>query len=293
MKMNEQKPKTENHSHNLTERVMGKIESGDTKLRPRSYFATRNYLMWSLAVAAILLGALAVSSVIFRVSNFHLITPRGVEDLSDLENVWELLPLIWLVAFTLFGYLAYEEIRATRQGYKYELSTLLLVMVVSSGVLGVAFYSVGSGYVLDKMASRYVPFHPDIEVLRERVWQQPQGGFVSGEVVELTPEGFILTGPESSLWQVEYGDWLSEEEKALIEVGKRVGVIGGFLEEGEEFIACALKPLEVRGRGPMMVRSEPESLREELRERIGERNDELLRIKDCRDARNLEIINNK
>gem|GEM_PF-1603515 len=285
MKMNEKKQNKNISPSNLSERVLGKIESGETKVRPHSYFVARNYLLWSVAVAAVLLGAFSVSSIIFRLSNFHLLVHKNTSVFNNIETAWELVPLIWFVAFGLFAYLAYEEVRATKQGYKYKFSTLLLAMMVASVVLGFAFYSIGSGYVLDKMAARYVPFHPDVEMLGERAWERPQAGFIAGEIVEVSPESFILSGPDDSLWRVEYSEMLVKNDKDLVQVGRRIGVMGGVLEESEIFIACSVSPLEVRGKGRLSPK--PNSIKDELRKSVGERNNELLRIKDCKDVYNL------
>lgn len=255
-------------TNTIAEKVLEKIEKQHTVPYSRFYFSIRNVLIWLFAAFALLIGALAVSSIIFRLANVPRMMPPGGQ-IETIHGGIAMLPILWIIVLGIFGYVAYREIRLTKQGYRYELSTLLLAMVVISGVSGIALYSVGSGYVLDRTAAQYVPFHRDIELLQQNAWLKPENGFLVGEVLEVTDAGFTLSDPESKAWDVVYADSLTNGEKETVTKGTHVGIRGEQLDaEGGAFLACKVRSLELKGKGPFM--------RPPLKER-GERADRVIR----------------
>ena len=248
--MDNQEPKP------ISEQILKRIEEERAVPRARSYFIFRNVVMWLLAGLALLLGALAASSIIFRIHNAGIVFPPRESRLEDFYDLLTLIPIIWLIVLALFGYLAYREIRKTKQGYKYELSTLLLVMIVVSGILGAMLYKLGSGYALDNFAGRHFPFHHNVEMLQRERWLDPLRGLLIGEVAEKLSGAFVLIDPRGVRWQVSYGTTTSAGEKDLIIVGARVGLLGQITNQASStFMLHYIKPLGVRGRGMFLHRS--------------------------------------
>ncbi len=271
----------------LSDSILKRIEAGETVPRPRSYFVLRGVTLWCMALLSLFLGALAVATIIFRISNFLHLLPPPDETFS--YELIEMLPFLWFLVLGLFGYVAYREFRHTRGGYKYELSTVLLGMVVVSGMLGFALYSAGTGYVLDRFAGRFVPFQPDVEHLQRERWLRPEHGLLVGEVVEELVEGFILRDLEGEEWRVIFGHTLPELPDEVLNGSLRVGVRGVVSEEDEHaFIACHYRILELAGRGvfapappthrPFASSTEPH-----------ERNSTATRTTKCEDVRPLDM----
>ncbi|MEK7585173.1 MAG: hypothetical protein AAB455_01480 [Patescibacteria group bacterium] len=242
-------------SHNqdqqpISEKVLERIEAEKAVPTPRFYFRARNLAMWSLAAAALIFGALACSTIIFRLHNLGRIFPPRASQLEDFYDFLTAAPLLWFATFIIFGYLAYREVRQTKRGYKYELSTLLLTMVVASGVLGAIFYNLGSGYLIDRLAADHLPFQRGVEMLQRERWFNPEHGFLMGEVAEKREKDFLLSDPRGNVWFVTYATTTAAGEKELVVVARRVGLLGRILnEQTRTFEVEQIRPIEVRGQG--------------------------------------------
>lgn len=241
----------ENEYKRISDLVLAKIETDKAVPRSKAYFVLRNVLMWSLAIFSLVFGALSISSILFRISNIAQVLPPSVR-LEYSFDMFNLFPVFWVMVFGLFVYVACLEIRHTKQGYKYHLSWVVGSMLVVSGILGVTLYYLGVGFILDKVASRFVPFNRDIEMLQKDRWLSPETGFLVGEVekAEDEQEVFILRDPEDIAWEVLFSGALTDEEKDLVREGRKIG-LQGMVAPGEDhlFIACKIVSVEIRGRG--------------------------------------------
>lgn len=265
----------------ITDKVLERIEK--TTPHSRMYFWVRNTGMWALAGASIVVGALALSSTMFRAVNTGVaLRPGGVPPVAVMLH---LIPFLWIALITVFGYLAYREIRSTRKGYTYEFSTLILGTVLASFALGIVFYVTGVGFVLDHAAGRYLAFHTDLERVQRDLWQQPEQGFLVGTVRERTGGGVTLTDPAQVTWSVSFAETVSKESIAALTEGQRVGVRGQLLNADEHtFLACDIRSLEFEGRGPMR-RMLPPPYRPHAQD---ERNTSQERSNECEDVRPLD-----
>lgn len=264
----------------ITDKVLERIEH--TTPRSRTYFWIRNAGMWALAGASIVVGALALSSTMFRAINAGItLRPGSVPPVATMLHV---VPFLWIILITAFGYLAYREIRSTRRGYTYEFSTLILGTILASCALGIVFYITGAGFVLDKTAARYLSFHTDLERVQRDRWLQPEQGFLVGAVRERTAEGVTLTDPAQVTWSVSFAETISQESIAALTEGQRVGVRGQLLNANEHtFLACDIRSLEFEGRGPLH-RLPPPPFRPHAQD---ERNIPAPRSNECEDVRPL------
>lgn len=246
------------HEIKISEKVLNRIESEHTVPHSRPYFVWRNVFIWFFALCTLLLGAGAIASTIFRVVNMSRVLPPHifVFTFETLRSVLIALPLIWLALCGLFGYVTYYEIRSTKKGYQYELSTLLLLLTVISGVLGFGLYRVGSGYTLDHFASRTLPFHQDLDVLQAEQWLQPENGFLVGLVSDVLDDGFVLEDVEHNVWNVFYADTVSDKDREFVVTNARVGLRGTVIDADENvFSVCSIRPLDIRGRAPFVPHS--------------------------------------
>lgn len=222
----------------------------------RAYFSLRNVGMWLLAALSVLVGSLAVSSIVFRVVNISRVLPPGMESLQ-LPLIVRLMPFLWIVLLLLFSFLAFREIRATKRGYRYELSALVLSLLLASMVLGVAFYAAGVGAHLDLLAGRHAPFLAGLEREQRAQWMRPEHGFLVGVVASTSPHQLTLIDPQAVRWTV-----LIEDDPAVASIvsGVRVGVRGEIVNSEEHtFRACDIRSLEFSGeRGAPFPRIEGE-----------------------------------
>lgn len=233
-----------NHLHKSTEDILKHIKEAGVQPLPRNYFSYRNIGMWLLAVLSIIVGSLAVSSSIFRIVNIPRVLPPGMESLH-LPLIVGLMPFLWIALVLLFSFLAFREIRATKRGYRYELSTLVLGLLLASVVMGIMFYATGVGARLDLFTARHAPFLAGLEHEQRTQWMHPEQGFLVGMVASTSPGQFILIDPKETRWIVLIEDDI--EMNSLVD-GVRVGVRGEMvLGQDHTFRACDIRSLEFSG----------------------------------------------
>lgn len=224
--------------------LLKRVFDAGAKPIPKQYFSAKNVALWFLAVLSALVGGLAVSSIIFRAVNISGVLPSAGVHLP-LPLFAHLLPFVWILLLVLFSYLAIREIRATKRGYRYEYSVLLLSLLLTSCVLGIGFYASGIGARLDRFAVRHTPFMADIREGQAVRWLRPESGFLMGVVSNKTDTGFTVTDPEHVVWTV------TTDPDALVESfdeDELVGVRGTTTDRMlHSFEACAVRSLEFRG----------------------------------------------
>jgi hypothetical protein len=240
--MHNETPKT------TSEKILERIKAGNVAPRSRLFFSAKNAGLWTLAGLSVLVGALAVSSILFRVINIPRVLPPGLPP-PPFATFLYLVPFLWIVLFGTFSYLAYREVRSTKRGYRYELRALLLMLLILTGGLGYAFYRTGTGIVLDRFAAKHVPFQRDLEGLQRERWQSPERGFLVGELTASTPSGIVLLDARQTRWDVTFAESIPREKKDRLSSGERVGVRGEVVDsELHIFLACDVRSLEFEGR---------------------------------------------
>ncbi len=222
--------------------LLERINATEVTPLPKQYFSLKNIVLWLLAVLSVLVGGLAVSSIIFRAVNLPGAYPAGGLPLPLFAH---LLPFVWILLLVFFSYLALREIRATKRGYRYELPVLVLSLLLTSCVLGIAFYASGIGAHLDRLAVRHTPFMAGIEDAQAVRWQHPENGFLMGVVSSKTETEFIVTDPKNRAWTVLIGpDTFTE----IFDEDERVGVRGTIIDSTlRTFEACEVRTLEFSG----------------------------------------------
>ncbi len=267
---------TDQNSHtSIADKVLERIETETP--RSRTYFWLRNILIWLLAGLSVVIGALAVSLIIFRIINASV---AFGPDRPILDDLFLIVPIVWIGITALFGYLAYREVRSTRRGYRYQLSTIILGTVLASVVLGVLFFAAGTGFILDRLAGRHAPLlHQDLERVQGERWLRPENGFLIGTVEATSANGVVISDPREVRWEVVFeGEALSFPLDSL-EPGERVGMRGRVADESETvFVACEIRSLELEGRRPFRP----------LRDQVaggGERKIDALHSNGCEDVR--------
>ncbi|PIR82986.1 hypothetical protein COU19_02890 [Candidatus Kaiserbacteria bacterium CG10_big_fil_rev_8_21_14_0_10_56_12] len=240
-----------NEHSSLTEKVLAGIEH--TTPRSREYFVLRNSGLWLLAALSIIVGALAIASVIFRLVNVGVALRPGLPAPGPLLVA---IPFVWIALMLAFGVLAYREIRSTKRGYKYEFSTVMLMLLLATVALGIVFYTSGLGFALDRFAARHLPFTGDLEELQQSRWFQPSEGYLLGTIQEdPTSGGVKVADPTHTVWQVQFADTVVARQIESLDEGERVGLLGRALDAVQHtFLACDVRSLEFGGRGVMGAR---------------------------------------
>lgn len=241
-----------NNDHNhkkISDKVLEVIDSKEVKPTSKLFFRAKNISVWLFAVLSVVVGAFVISIIIFRLSNASLIR-EALSANNYFFMLFAVLPFVWVLLLGVFGYVAYKEIRHTRQGYKYEFTSVMLIILVISGVLGMVLHGIGSGYMLDSLFDKRVPFHRGVEAMQREKFVRPEDGFLGGQVIDQTQTAseFQLQDPVGKTWRVSFDQGIGEfDKKAFVNAG-RVRVIGSKINDNE-FVACRIIPWEMKGKG--------------------------------------------
>lgn len=147
------KPK-KNHSAKtpLQQEVLKRIQSGDVRMKPRIYFVLLTVLTAVATVAAGLVISYLVSIMMFiiRIQTAHTPALGARANLSEtLANFpwWAVIMAVVLVTVALWLMRTYGRM------YRHKMSTVLVVLVASSVILGVSMSYAGLGHPESSMGS--------------------------------------------------------------------------------------------------------------------------------------------
>ena len=104
---------------NISNEVIKKIKDNNIKPKPRWYFITKNYFIWSIFGISIILGSFAFSMVLFIIKQLDWDIYHYMGD-SFLKTVFISLPYLWLIFLILFTGVAYYSFIHTKRGYRFK-----------------------------------------------------------------------------------------------------------------------------------------------------------------------------
>lgn len=226
-------------SENLEQKIIDKIKTGSLSPKPRWHFLLKERLVWTIGVLALLVGAAAVSVMLYLANNNDWLV---YEKAGRNFGAWLLLslPYFWLVFLTLFLWLLSYNLKHTKKGYRYSISLIISIAIAASILLGMAFFALGLGAKIDDVLGRRAPlydrlFNPHIDF-----WSQPEDGRLAGLVVSLSDEQhFILADREREEWTVVH----AAADGDLVVLGQPVRVVGK-LSGKKEFTAKVIMTMK-------------------------------------------------
>lgn len=189
-------------SKDLEKNVLDEIKMKHIEPKPRWHFLLREYIIWLVALVALIIGALAVAVSIYMMRendwDVYELAGHGI-----LGFVFLTLPYFWIILLIGFVVLGYYYLRHTKGGYRYQLITLLLSSVAASFVFGFALYQTGLAKAIDQGMSKYLPVYEKILDHRQKIWQSQEKGLVAGVVIGMdNPSTIRVLGIDKRQWQV-------------------------------------------------------------------------------------------
>lgn len=230
--MNDQKTK-----RNIAEGVLEKISEEHLKPKPKWEFILQNTYFWILGITTIILGALSISALLFVFKNikweFYEATHNNL-----FTFMIEFLPYMWIVTFLLLLYFTHCLIRKTKHGYKYHLYIVAGGILSISIILGMIFATFGFGKVIDKNFGNKIPFHHDIEMKNNLLWNNPEKGLLIGNI-SIFDDEIALISPEGKVWNL-ITDHLNENDLEILNSEEKIRIIG--LIKENSFYVCGVLP---------------------------------------------------
>jgi len=223
----------------LSKKTLEKITKEKITPKPRYTFLIKNYLVWIGAGLSIFLGIQAVAIII------HLIKSQDWDIYELVNNRGEFLilsiPYFWLISLGLFIFIAYYNIKHTKSGYKYKLSTILIAYFALTLVLGTLVYFIGLGENLEDMFSKNVPIYGMISQHRNQMWQHPEEGRLVGKIIEIKNEDLLrVEDYDRYKWLVDISE-IDLPDFVKFQIGMRLKIMGEIMGKNE-FRAIMLRP---------------------------------------------------
>jgi hypothetical protein len=229
-----------------SDKLIQRLRQENVEQVPAWKFKFSSGLILSIFLAAVLLGGLAFSVILYSLRETGFWALEHLEH-SGWEMVLSVLPFIWLFLILVFLVIAIYSIQFSKKGYKLALGRWVMYSVALSVVIGTIFYLGGGGQWLEKTFETRLSFYQSVQEKKAKMWMQPKEGFLAGTLIETTPDFLVLKDFEGKEWKLYY-------ENAFIapivnlEVGEKVKLNGEMISDSE-FQVTDIKPWQGK-RGP-------------------------------------------
>jgi hypothetical protein len=239
--MNEKNPHPQK---NLKNTLLDRIEREKLQPRSRMFFHSKECVIWALWLISVAVGALAVAISVF------VVTHRQYEIYEATHENWftfmvEVLPFIWVFVFCAMALFAVYNIKHTKKGYRYSVSTILASSIVLSFAGGSALQFFGLGYSIDAILGNQMPIYMSQVKIERQLWQQPEEGRLIGKQVATTVATssiIIFEDGAGSRWRVEVQE-LAPKDMTLLASGINVRMLGETMSDPAKiFHACGVLP---------------------------------------------------
>lgn len=217
----------------LADKILHKIKEEHISPKPRWHFLLKNYVVWLAGGVALLIGAAAVSVMIylFRFNDWEIYeeTHKSLAEFFLLT-----LPYFWIIFLGLFVFIVYYNLKHTKNGYRYPLYIVILAPVALSICFGAVFFSFGWGEKIDSILGRQAPFYDIIINRHVDFWSQPNEGRLAGLIIsEPIDSNFILLDRNQKEWVIvlEEKNFLSPAE--VVVIGQPVHLLGKVVGDNE------------------------------------------------------------
>lgn len=237
--MNENNPQPANQLRNT---LLQRIEQEKLQPRSRLFFNGRECMVWALWLLSIVIGALAVAISVFVVMH-HQYALYEATHRNLFTFMVDILPVVWLLVFVGMAYFALYNLRHTRYGYRYSVTTILASSIVLSFALGSALQYFGMGYTVDSLLGQQMGMYISQEKFEQALWQQPAAGRLIGLQVYATvePEKFVVFEDiAGERWRLNVVE-LVPGDRVLLAGDNQVRVLGAVTDaQAKLFHACGV-----------------------------------------------------
>lgn len=251
----------EHHSpdnQNLKNTLFDRIETENVRPHSRMFFRSRECLLWAVWVISIVVGALAIAISVFVVTHRHYGLYEATHQ-NWLTFMVEVLPFLWVMVFGLMVLLAVYNLRHTKRGYRYPLSTIFASSIILSFAGGSALQFFGLGYSIDDLLGNQMSIYMSQEKIERQMWQQPREGRLIGKQVlttVATSSVIVFEDAAGSRWRLHVQELLPADI-TLLASGENVRVLGQSVNvDAAIFHACGVFPWMMKKEVTMRQMSE-------------------------------------
>ncbi|MFH0854428.1 MAG: hypothetical protein V1891_02970 [bacterium] len=211
--------------------------------KPKWKFLFKKFIIWIAGILSLLLGAIAVSLIIY-ISKFD---DRGVFRRIGKgipEVILLSVPFFWILCLALFIFLVYLNFKKTKTGYRYSILAIIASAIFLSVLLGAVFYRAGLSMKIDDILGRKAPFYDRIINPHIQFWSKPEEGRLSGLILSKGDNFLTVVDKLKQEWNVSFKNFQNFDN---IKAGVPARFIGKKLSVNE-FEAFEILPMR-SGRG--------------------------------------------
>jgi hypothetical protein len=203
----------------LDRKVLDEIERRKLAPRPPLYFLAKRSVFWTFAALSVVLGAVSIAVIIYRVSDQLVTGGRGFDEMP-FDDIAELLPGVWAASFVLFMASAVLAISHTKRGYRHRRLNVVGVAAAASILLGLFLYVLDVGPIAHSFLASRFPAYRDFTYIPYDEWQRPDQGFLGGEVLaEDTGQSLRIRDFDGREWDIDISTAEIAVADPLIEEG--------------------------------------------------------------------------
>lgn len=204
--------------------LLERIRQEEVSPMPGWIFKGKDYVLWTVFIAATMLGAMAFSVILLSIQNADFNITSHLTH-SKWEMFLGLLPFIWLVFVVLFLVLAMISIKNSNRGYKFSVEKNVLLSLLISMAIGTFFFMAGGSEQLEKAFDIRVSSYQSIEERKIQVWQNPEDGYLAGKIVSTSENSLTIQDFENNEWTIEFVD-VFVPPVVLLEPNELIKIIG-------------------------------------------------------------------
>lgn len=183
-------------------KLLEKIKEEKIAPKPRWQFLLKKYVVLVSGVAALIIGGLATSVTIYFFQDNGLNVYQKMDG-SPLKFIFLTMPYFWLIFLAFFIFILYYNLKHTDKGYRYSIAAVSAVSIILSLFLGVIFFQLGIGRLIDDVLGERTPLYSSVINQQIAFWDAPEDGRLTGLVVsQISESEFILLDMDRQIWQV-------------------------------------------------------------------------------------------
>ncbi|MFA6992362.1 MAG: hypothetical protein WC269_03735 [Candidatus Gracilibacteria bacterium] len=217
----------------IAKKIMEKVNDGTVQKIPKWKFVFKRVFIWISLIIAIILGAFAVSMMMFQVINVDWdLLPMVAPGPGMGFAIFKLIPYFWLLIAILLFVFVYFDFKNTRKGYRYSGGMIVGGSLLVAFVLGAGIYFFKTPEFADEMFLK-VPFYEGMHAGRDEVWNVPEKGVIAGMIIRIDGDKIIVLNDmignawEVNVEQAKFGNGPVPRKFIVGDMIKAVGKITG------------------------------------------------------------------